>query len=123
MGYDIDLYLENKLPGGRWAYADQEPNTSSVGPAAWNVLGFDGRDYGETAIAPERGLPPDVGRFVADRFDDAQDAQTGYWASWFTLAELLPHRARLGSGFEPVLAMMAEHGAPDDVRAVFWFTM
>ena len=97
------------------------------------------RDYREVipAIAPARGLPPDVSPEVIGYFQTMR----GYSPSWLLLSELLAYdwdqpvalyrqfyptyyrtRADLaGVYYTFVLPFLKQLGEPEDVRIVFWF--
>lgn len=119
MSTSIELHLETQGPSG-WVHAEEIPHVAA-GYSTYAVLGWERLGHEATPIAPGRDLPADVSAPVKEAHDIALDHQAGLGASWFTLAELLPHRDRLGPLFAPVLDRMATLGAPNDVRMVFWF--
>jgi len=107
MGADIHLWLERKLPNGKWVMHDRcdgisreaygiEPPTaeSYMGDRAYHLAG--GRNYrffaalaGVRGDGPEpRGLPPDVSDYVLHESDEY--GADGHSHSWMTAREFMP---------------------------------
>ena len=98
----------------------------------WAVLSGETNDLGITPIALPRSLPDDACDEVLDRFDDE-----AFVASHVSLAELIAYdwnaQIQTPDGISTVKAhvdpirvrhtqaYLAQFGAPDDVRMVFWF--
>lgn len=107
MGADIHIWLERKLPSGKWAMHDRfgyismeahritvEPGKAYMGDFAYHNVG--GRNYeffaalaGVRGEGPEpRGLPPDVSDYVQQESDGY--GRDGHSHSWMSAAEFMP---------------------------------
>ena len=93
-----------------------------------NGYGFAGvfTGMGFTPIAPPRGVPEDASPEY--RAEVAAWGGDGHSHSWLTLKELQAYdwhkttcTGESGEFVEQVIPMLAELGAPDDVRIVFFF--
>lgn len=111
---DITFHVE-KMHAGEWVHVGAP--TLARNYDAFDALGLAAQ--GEV-IAEPRDIPVDATPKTTAAFDLAKMPMA---PSWLTLTELLPHRDRLGRVFRDALAVMAVSGPPEDVRAVFWFTV
>ena len=79
-------------------------------------------------IAAPRGLPIDASEPVRNAHDEelASLGMATWRASWLTLKELLAYDWSNVEPFADIMLAsiraMREHGDPDNVRAVFWFS-
>lgn len=108
MGADIHLWLERKLPNGKWVMHDRcgkisreaygierpPPEVDYFGGHAYHLV--DRRNYrffaalaGVRGEGPEpRGLPPDVSDYVQHEVDEY--GSDGHSHSWMTAQEFMP---------------------------------
>jgi len=93
---------------------------------AWVALGLEcAADWGDPdyqrPIVPSRGFPTDAAEETISAWEEAVEDGSACGASWLTLAELLPHRARLDGIIGDVIDKMSQFVEPDETRLVVWF--
>jgi hypothetical protein len=131
MSTDISLYVERRTAEGTWELViGDHPYGYEFALVSrcydlFARLGHPRRHTDHPIGRPRRGLPVDATGTVREQHRRADAGFSAVCTSWVTLAELNSAAPSIdheyGDFLNEVLAPMRALGAPDDVRAVFWF--